>query len=67
MVGGAGTTILDWRSLQGRLGFTADKVLFYGTGLLAFADISHTYTNLVTGIAETTSGLHAGWTAGRWN
>ena len=24
------------------VGFTADKVLFYGTGGLAFADISHT-------------------------
>jgi outer membrane immunogenic protein len=64
-VGGAGTTLLDWQgSLRGRLGFAADKVMFYGTGGLAFADISHTYTNLVTGVAETTSGLRAGWTAG---
>ena len=38
--------------------------MFYGTGGLAFADISHTYTNLLTGIAETTSGLRTGWTAG---
>jgi outer membrane immunogenic protein len=65
VVGGAGTTQLEWQgSLRGRLGFTADKVLFYGTGGLAFADISHTYTNLLTGIAETTSGLRTGWTAG---
>ena len=65
VVGGAGTTLLDWQgSLRGRLGFTADKVLFYGTGGLAFADISHTYPNLVTGIAETTAGLRTGWTAG---
>jgi len=65
VVGGAGTTLLDWQgSLQSRLGFTADKVLFYSTGGLVFADISHTYTNLVTSIAQTTSGLHTGWTAG---
>jgi opacity protein-like surface antigen len=38
--------------------------MFHGTGGLAFADISHTYTNLVTGVAETTSGLRAGLTAG---
>jgi outer membrane immunogenic protein len=43
VVGGAGTTQLDWQgSLRGRLGFTADKVLFYGTGGLALADITHT-------------------------
>lgn len=65
MVGGAGTTLLDWQgSVRGRLGFAADKVMIYGTGGLAFADISHTYTNLLTGIAETTSGLRTGWTAG---
>jgi outer membrane immunogenic protein len=64
-VGGAGTTRLDWQgSLRGRLGFTADKVLFYGTGGLAFADISHTYTNLITGVPETTASLRTGWTAG---
>jgi outer membrane immunogenic protein len=65
VVGGAGTTQLDWQgSLRGRLGFAADKVLFYGTGGLAFADINHTYTNLLTGVAETTSALRTGWTAG---
>ena len=65
VVGGAGDTRLDWQgSLRGRLGFAADKVLIYGTGGLAFADISHTYTNLFSGVAETTSGLRTGWTAG---
>lgn len=64
-VGGAGDTKLDWQgSVRGRLGFAADKALFYGTGGVAFANISHTYTNLVTGVAETTSNIHAGWTAG---
>jgi outer membrane immunogenic protein len=64
-VGGAGNTKIDWQgSLRGRLGFAADKVLFYGTGGLAFSNISHTYSNLVTGISETTSAVRAGWTAG---
>jgi outer membrane immunogenic protein len=65
VVGGAGDTKIDWQgSLRGRLGFAADKVLVYGTGGLAYADISHTYTNLFSGVAETTSGLRTGWTAG---
>jgi outer membrane immunogenic protein len=46
------------------VGFTADKVLFYGTGGLAFADISHTYTNLIPGVPEATASLRTGWTAG---
>jgi outer membrane immunogenic protein len=38
--------------------------LFYGTGGLAFADISHIYKNLVAGSTETTAGVRTGWTAG---
>ena len=64
-VGGAGTTHLDWQgSLRGRLGFTVDRVLFYGTGGLAFADVNHLYTNLLTGVAENNAGFRTGWTAG---
>jgi len=64
-VGGAGTTQLDWQgSLRGRAGFTAGQMLFYGTGGLAFAEIDHTYTNLITGVAETNAGFRTGWTAG---
>lgn len=64
-LGGAGDTKIDWQgSLRGRLGFAADKVLFYGTGGLAYANISHTYRNLVAGSAETTSGFRTGWTVG---
>jgi outer membrane immunogenic protein len=63
--GGAGNTKIDWQgSLRGRLGFAADKALFYGTGGLAYADISHTYKNLVAGSTETTTGIRTGWTAG---
>jgi outer membrane immunogenic protein len=63
--GGAGNTKIDWQgSLRGRLGFAADKALFYGTGGLAYANISHTYRNLVLGNVETTSGIRTGWTAG---
>ncbi|MBS0531360.1 MAG: porin family protein [Proteobacteria bacterium] len=65
LVGGEGTTKLSWQgSVRGRLGYAADKVLFYGTGGLAFGNVSHTYTNLFTGVAETTSNVRTGWTAG---
>lgn len=62
---GSGDTRLDWQgSFRGRAGYAVDKTLFYGTGGLAFADISHTYSNLITGISETTAGIRTGWTAG---
>src|SRR6266436_3889050 len=62
---GAGNTKIGWQgSLRGRLGFAAEKAMFYGTGGLAFADISHTYNNLVVGSTETTSAVRTGWTAG---
>lgn len=64
-LGGAGDTRIDWQgSVRGRVGFAADRILFYGTGGVAFADISHTYRNLVAGTAETTSAVRTGWTAG---
>jgi outer membrane immunogenic protein len=64
-VGGSGTTQLDWQgSLRARVGVTAGQMMFYGTGGLAFAEIDHTYTNLITGIAETNAGFRTGWTAG---
>lgn len=63
--GGMGTTKIGWQnSVRGRLGFVAENALFYGTGGVAFGDVSHTYTNLLTGIAETTSSVRTGWTAG---
>ena len=64
-LGGAGNTKIGWQgSLRGRLGFAAEKAMFYGTGGLAYADISHTYNNLVVGTTETTSAVRTGWTAG---
>ncbi|MGB8400281.1 outer membrane protein [Bradyrhizobium sp.] len=64
-LGGAGDTRIDWQgSARGRLGFAADKVLFYGTGGLAYASIGHTFKNLVVGSTEATSGIRTGWTAG---
>lgn len=65
LVGGAGTTVLKWQgSVRGRLGYAADSVLLYGTGGVAFGNVSHTYTNQLTGIDETTSSMRTGWTAG---
>ena len=64
-VGGAGDTKINWQgSVRGRVGFVADKVLFYGTGGLAVGEVKHTYSNLVTNISETTSSVRTGWTAG---
>ena len=64
-VGGAGDTSINIQgSLRGRLGFAVDQTLFYGTGGLAVAEVNHTYSNLVTGINETTSSVRTGWTAG---
>ena len=64
-VGGAGVTKLDVQgSLRGRIGIASDKILFYGTGGAAFGNISHSYSNLVTGVVETTTEVRTGWTAG---
>ncbi len=63
--GGQGSTNLDVQgSLRGRIGIANDKVLIYGTGGAAFGNIGHTYTNLRTGIVETTTNVRTGWTAG---
>jgi outer membrane immunogenic protein len=65
LLGGAGDTRVAWQgSFRGRLGFAIDKTLFYGTGGLGLADISHTYKNLSALTTEETSGLRTGWTAG---
>lgn len=62
---GAGDTNIRWQgTVRGRLGFAADNVLFYATGGLAYADISHTYTEVFTPISETTRDIRVGWTAG---
>src|SRR5258708_25006540 len=64
-LGGAGNAKIGWQgSLRGRLGFAAEKAMFYGTGGFAVADISHTHNNLVVGSTETTSAVPTGWTAG---
>jgi len=62
---GAGDTRMDWQgSFRGRAGFAVSKALIYGTAGIAFGNISHTYTNLITDISETTSDTRTGWTAG---
>ena len=62
---GAGHSTINWQaSVRGRLGYAINKVLIYGTGGVSFGDVSHTYTNLFTGIVETTSTVRTGWTAG---
>jgi outer membrane immunogenic protein len=62
---GAGDTRIRWQgTARGRLGYAADRVLVYGTGGFAFADISHTYIQVITPISETTAGIRTGWTVG---
>jgi outer membrane immunogenic protein len=54
------TTQSDWlATIRGRAGFAWDRVLFYGTGGVAFCDIRAT-----SGSLPFTSGTQTGWTAG---
>jgi outer membrane immunogenic protein len=63
--GGTGTTEIDWQgSLRGRVGYSFDRVMIYGTAGLAFARIEHVYTNLTTLVSESTARVRTGWTAG---
>lgn len=64
-------TDVNWMaSVRGRLGFTFDRLMVYGTGGVAFADIEHTYTASGTafgiGVAEGVkfSDSQTGWTLG---
>lgn len=64
-VGGSGDTRINWQgSMRGRLGFAVDRVLVYGTGGLAFANISHSNQNLVARTSEGVSAVRTGWTVG---
>ncbi|MGU9981222.1 outer membrane protein [Phreatobacter sp. HK31-P] len=54
---------INWQgSLRARLGFAADRALFYATGGLAFGGLS--FTNDVGALANTFSQTRVGWTAG---
>lgn len=60
-------TELNWQgSLRGRLGVALDRVLLYGTGGLAIADVDATFAadpaGPVAGVS--TSGTELGWTVG---
>jgi len=58
-LGGSGDTQIRWQSsVRGRVGFAVDKVLFYGTGGVAFAEIYHSKAS------ESLSAMRTGWTAG---
>lgn len=64
-LGGSGDTRIRWQgSVRGRVGFAVDKVLFYGTGGVAFADIYHSNQNLIAVTSESLSAMRTGWTAG---
>ena len=51
-------------SLRGRLGFALDRLLIYGTGGLALADIRYSYNNPTTGVTDKTSRVRSGYTIG---
>ena len=56
---------MDWQgSFRGRAGLCGQQGSDLWHRGIAFGDISHTYTNLTTGISETTSDTRTGWTAG---
>jgi outer membrane immunogenic protein len=53
----------NWQgSIRGRLGFAADRALFYVTGGLALAEFRHGY--FTPAVIETFSRTRAGWTLG---
>lgn len=58
------TTINVQGSLRGRVGFLADRTLFYTTGGVAVGEVKHSYTNTLTGVLEPISSVRTGWTAG---
>ena len=51
-------------SLRGRLGFALDRLLIYGTGGLALADIRYSYGNPTSGVTDKTSRVRSGYTVG---
>lgn len=56
---------IRWQSsVRGRLGYAFDRVLVYGTGGVAFADIQHTYREATTPASQSFSDTRTGWTAG---
>lgn len=59
---------IDWfGTVRGRAGFVADRVLFYGTGGLAYGNVKSSFHNLALNnenIGGSTSGTNAGWVAG---
>jgi outer membrane immunogenic protein len=54
--------IQDLGTVRGRIGYTFDQVLLYGTGGFAWADNKLTATAL--GVSLSDSKVHTGWTAG---
>ena len=61
------TIKLPWiATVRGRVGFALDRVLFYGTGGVAFTDLSETLNGACCGGAATISqsSTNVGWTGG---
>jgi outer membrane immunogenic protein len=50
-------------SIRGRIGYAWDRVLFYGTGGVAFGDFNNTYTGPGGGV-DNVWDTRVGWTAG---
>ena len=62
--GVSNVTVRGQGSLRGRVGYAYDRLLVYGTGGLALANLKYLYLNPSSGLGETTSSYHTGWTAG---
>ncbi|WP_165498269.1 outer membrane protein [Siculibacillus lacustris] len=62
---GKGRDNTHWQgSVRGRLGVGFERVLVYGTGGVAFANIENTYVYLPTSTKETFTNTRTGWTVG---
>jgi outer membrane immunogenic protein len=62
-----GTGELEWlATFRGRVGFTVDRFLIFGTGGAAFGEINATIDDVYPAgtITTTDSNVHFGWTAG---
>lgn len=62
---GAFSVDQKWQaSLRGRLGWTWDRVMIYGTGGIAWGNFDATATNLAAVLSESWSDTLTGWTLG---
>ena len=64
---GIGKDKYDWQaSIRARMGYAADRTMFYGTGGVSFAHIENTYSQVLfaPNVSESFDKVRTGWTIG---